>query len=186
MQSIQTILNSFGSIELNCFDLIISENPNPRIICSEKKSLEILDENSKFRPILFDMVNKDNKSIDLASAIRAAYNLNILRKSQHSNFIFVITNGSFSLSEKRSIVENINYCILKEINIIGRGVCISPFGIKKLFPNIVYSMNPDRLIQEISLCLSRITSNNRIKTLVSEEKIEYNDSNIIELRENPK
>ena len=27
---------------------------------------------------------------------------------------------------------------------------------------------------------------NRIKTLVSEEKTEYNDSNIIELRENPK
>ena len=42
-QSIQKILNSFGSIELNCFDLIISGNPNPRIICSEKNSLEILD-----------------------------------------------------------------------------------------------------------------------------------------------
>ena len=152
-QSIQTILNSFGSIELNCFDLIISGNPNPRIICSEKNSLEILGENSKLWPILFDMVNKDIKSTDLASAIRAAYNLNILRKSQHPNFIFVITDGLFSLSEKSRIVENINYCILKEINIIGIGVGISPFGIEKLFPNIVYSMNPDRLIQGISLCL---------------------------------
>ena len=47
-------------------------------------------------------------------------------------------------------------------------------------------MNPDKLIQGISLCLSKITSDNRIKVLVSEEKIEYNDSNIIELRENPK
>lgn len=54
-------------------------------------------------------------------------------------------------------------------------------------------MNPDKLIQGISLCLSKITSDNiyekihnRIKTLVSEEKIEYNDSNTIELRENPK
>ena len=185
-QSIQIILNSFGSIELNCFDLIISGNSNPRIICSEKNSLEILDENSKLWPILFDMVNKDIKSTDLASAIRAAYNLNILRKSQHPNFIFVITDGLFSLSEKRRIVENINFCILKEINIIGIGVGISPFGIEKLFPNIVYSMNPDRLIQGISLCLSKIKSNNRIKSLVSEEKIEYNDSNIIELRENPK
>ena len=55
-----------------------------------------------------------------------------------------------------------------------------------MFPNIVYSINPDRLIQGISLCLSKITSNNRIKVLVSEEKIEYNDSNIIGLRENPK
>ena len=83
-----------------------------------------------------------------------------LRKSQHPNFIFIITDGLFSLSEKRRIVENINYCTLKEINIIGIGVGISPFGIEKLFPNIVYSMNPDRLIQGISLCLSKITSNN--------------------------
>ena len=47
-------------------------------------------------------------------------------------------------------------------------------------------MNPDKLIQGISLCLSKIISDNRIKALVSEEKIGYNDSNIIELRENPK
>ena len=132
------------------------------------------------------MINKDIKATDLASAIRAAYNLNILRKSEHPNFIFVITDGLFSLSEKRRIIGNINYCILKEINIIGIGVGISPFGIEKLFPSIVYSMNPDKLIQGISLCLSKITSDNRIKVLVSEEKIKYNDSNIIELRENPK
>lgn len=47
-------------------------------------------------------------------------------------------------------------------------------------------MNPDKLIQGISLCLSKIASVNRIKVLVSEEKIEYNDSNILELKENPK
>ena len=62
---------------MNCFDLIISGNPNPRIICSEKNTLDILDENSKLWPILFDMINKDIKATDLASAIRAAYNLNI-------------------------------------------------------------------------------------------------------------
>ena len=111
------------------------------------------------------MVNKDIKSTDLALAMRAAYNLNILRKSQPPNFIFVITDGLFSLSEKRRIVENINYFILKEINIIGIGVGISPFGIKKLFPNIVYSINQDRLIQEISLSLSKITSNNKYDSI---------------------
>ena len=67
-----------------------------------------------------NMINKDIKVTDLASAIRAVYNLNNLRKSEHLNFIFVITDGLFSLSEKRRIVENINYCILKEININSR------------------------------------------------------------------
>ena len=78
-QTIRTLLNSFDSIDLNCFDLIISGNPNPRIICSEKNTLDILDENSKLWPILFDMINKDIKVTDLASAIRASYNLNILK-----------------------------------------------------------------------------------------------------------
>jgi hypothetical protein len=46
-QRIRTLLNSFGSIDLNCFDLIISGNLNLRFICSEKNNLDILDENSK-------------------------------------------------------------------------------------------------------------------------------------------
>lgn len=100
-QAIRTLLNSFGSIDLNCFDIIISGNPNPRIICSEKNTLDIPDENSKLWPILFDMINKDIKVTDLNSAIRATDNLNILRKSEYPNFIFVITDGLFSLSEKK-------------------------------------------------------------------------------------
>ena len=75
----QILLNSFSSIDLNCLDLIISGNPNPRIICLEKSTLDILDENSKLWPILFDMFNKDIKVTDLVSAIRAIYNLNILK-----------------------------------------------------------------------------------------------------------
>ena len=78
-QTIQILLNSFSSIDLNCLDLIISGNPNPRIICLEKSTLDILDENSKLWPILFDMFNKDIKVTDLVSAIRAIYNLNILK-----------------------------------------------------------------------------------------------------------
>ncbi len=75
------ILSSFGAIDLPCFDLIISGSPNPYILCSEKNTLDILSENSKIWPILFELLFNNCENTDLASAIRAAYNLHNSRKT---------------------------------------------------------------------------------------------------------
>lgn len=40
------LLSSLGPIDLPCFDLIITGNPNPYILCSEKNSLDILSDKS--------------------------------------------------------------------------------------------------------------------------------------------
>ena len=56
-------------------------------------------------------------------------------------------DGLFSLSEINRIIENVNYCELKSIKIYGIGEGISPFGIEKIFPHIIYSLNPHKLIQ---------------------------------------
>jgi len=44
--------------------------------------------------------------------------------------------------------------MIKGINIVGIGVGIYPCGIKNLFPNIIYSKNPYKLIQGIDSCFS--------------------------------
>ena len=115
--TIQILLSAIGAIDLPCFDLIISGNPNPYVICSEKNSLDILSEKSHIWPILFDMLNKNVKNTDLSSAIRAAYNLHNLRKSEHPDFLFVITDGLFSLSETKRIIKNVLFCMNKGINV---------------------------------------------------------------------
>lgn len=142
-------MSALGKIDLPCFNLIITGKPNPYIICSEKNTLDILSEKSQIWPILFDLLNKNTKNTDLASAIRAALNLYQLRKPEHHEFLFIITDGLFSLSETKGIIKNINFCINEGIDALGIGVGISPFGIEKLFPNIIYSINPDKLIQGI-------------------------------------
>ena len=71
--TIQMLLSAIGAVDLPCFDLIISGNPNPYIICSEKNTLDALSEKSQIWPIVFDLLNKNIKNTDLASAIKAAY-----------------------------------------------------------------------------------------------------------------
>ena len=185
-KTIQILLSSLGSIDIPCFDLIITGEPNPYIICSEKNTLEILSETSTIWIILFDLLQKNYKNTDLASAIRVAYNLHNLRKSEHPDYLFVITDGLFPISETKRIIENISICEFKGINIFGIGVGISPFGIEKLFPNIIYSLNPYKLIQGIFSCISGDVNDDSLKAIDFETKIKFNDIKIEELKENIK
>ena len=184
--TIQILLSALGAIDLPCFDLIISGNPNPYIICSEKNTLDALSEKSQIWPILFDLLNKNIKNTDLASAIKAAYNLHNSRKSEHPDFLFVVTDGLFSLSETQRIIKNVNFCMMKGLNIFGIGVGISPFGIEKLFPSIIYSLNPDKLIQGIASCFSGASLTNvTMKMNISGLKYKFDDNNITDSQKNP-
>ena len=185
-KTIQVLLSAIGAIDLPCFDLIVSGNPNPYVICSEKNSLDILSEKSPIWPILFDQLNKNIKNTDLASAIKAAYNLHNLRKTEHPDFLFVITDGLYSSSEIKRIIKNVIFCVNKGLNVFGIGVGFAPFGIENLFPNVVYSLNPDKLIQGIASCFSGTYSNNsKMKLNYSKLKIKINDSNIEDSQKNP-
>ena len=184
--TIQTILSALGAIDLPCFDLIISGNPNPYVICSEKNSIDILSEKSQIWPILLDLLNKNIKNTDLASAIKAAYNLHNSRKSDHPDFLFVLTDGLFSLSETQRIIKNVVFCMSKGLNVFGIGVGIAPFGIEKLFPSIISSLNPDKLIQGIASCFSGGPNNSTMKMNVSGLKKTFEDSiNIENTQKNP-
>ena len=182
----QVLLSPIGAINLPCFDLIVSRNLNPFVISSEKNSLEILSEKSQIWPILFDLLNRKIKNTDLEYANRTAYNLHYLRKAKYPDFLFVVTDGLFSLSETKRIINNVIYCMKKGLNVFEIGVGISPFGIEKLFPNVIYSLNPDKLMKVIASYISGTSSNNAsMKINVSEIKIKFNDSNIQDSEKNP-
>ena len=42
LSTIQELLSAIGAIDLPCFDLIVSGNPNPYVICTGKNTLDIL------------------------------------------------------------------------------------------------------------------------------------------------
>ena len=195
LNTIQILLSALSEIDLPYFNLIVSGETNPYIICSEKNTIDVLSEKSQIWPILFNIFNQDIAKANLTSAIRAAYNLHNLRKNETKSpeYLFILTDGFFSLNERKRIVENINFCIKEEINVLGIGVGIAPIGIENLFPNTIYSVNPDSLIQSIVSCFTWRFGNDKdnyieryiclhildFKNIINDEDIEYCKKNPI-------
>jgi hypothetical protein len=75
----------------------------------------------------------------------------------------------------------------KGLNVFGIGVGISPFGIKELFPNIIYSFNPEKLIEGISSVFSGVSSRNKdMDLMLSEFKFKIDNNLIEDSHKNPK
>ena len=66
---------------------------------------------------------------DLASAIKIAFEINNFRKTDCTNFIFVVTDGLYPKEQQKYIKEKVMICENKSINVFGIGVGISPKGI---------------------------------------------------------
>ena len=74
----------------------------------------------------------------------------------------------------------------KGINVFGIGVGVSPFGIEKLFPSVIYSIDPNKLLQGIATCFSGISNNiSNMKTILSDFKIKFDDSDITNSQQKP-
>ena len=150
IQTLRILLSAISYDNIPCIDIILTRIKEPLILCSEKSANEILSEKSSFWAVLFSCLEGEISS-DLASAIKAAYNLNRARRSDYTNYIFVLTDGLYSSSERDKIIGVVNSCYSKNINLFGIGVGIYPIGIEKLFPQVIYSQNPYKLIEGISL-----------------------------------
>ena len=162
INSIRYLLSALSYIDLPSFNLIISTESNPIIICSEKGTLDALSNKSQVWGSLLYFLNEEYKceNTNLSSAIRAAYNITNARKQEHTDYLFVLTDGLFQKSEMTKIKEEIIYCISKNLLIIGIGVGYYPYGIEKLFPYVVYSRLPKKIIEALALGFSDSKSNN--------------------------
>ena len=190
IQTLRILLNALFYDNLLCLDIIITTNKEPIVVCSEKSGNEILCEKSSFWPTLFSLLNGIVNS-DLASGIKCAYNLIRARKAERTNYIFVLTDGFYRPSQRERIIGVVNNCYYKGINIFGIGVGIYPIGIQNLFPQIIYTQNPYKLIEAISLCFGDISKykDNQMNSITNKADIENiinNMNSVSTLINNPK
>ena len=181
IQTISILLSSLAYDNISCLDLIITTNKEPIIICSEKLGNQILSEKSNFWITLFSLL-VGYKNCDLSSGIKAAFNIIRARRSEHTNYIFVLTDGLYRPSQRERIIGVVNNCYYRNINIFGIGIGIYPIGIEKLFPQVIYSQNPYKLIEGISLVFGDISKykDNKMSSLY----FKRNENNILEQIEN--
>lgn len=133
--------------------MVITGEKNPIILCSEKTTIEALSEKSNVCPTLFSLFFNKTSS-DLGSALKAVYNINKSRKVDRTNYVFVLADGLHSKSERQGIIDNVNYCMNKNILAFGIGLGVFPNGIKALFLHIIYSQDPQKLISGITKCFN--------------------------------
>ena len=62
--------------------------------------------------------------------------------------------GLYSKSERKSIINYINFCMSKDVIVYGIGTGICAYGIEEIFPHIIYALNPGNLIEAISKSFS--------------------------------
>jgi hypothetical protein len=189
-QTLRVLLNALSYDNIPCLDIVVTSDKYPIVLSSEKSANEILNEKSHFWAALLSCLEGESSS-DLASAIKAAYNLIRARRKEYTNYIFVLTDGLYNVSERDRIIEVVNSCFSKNINLFGIGVGIYPKGIEKLFPQIIYSQNPSKLIDGISLFFGDISSYKNIEMksfakTIELEQIKDNCKKIEEDINNPK
>ena len=190
IQTLRILLSTLACDNIPCLDIIISRAKEPIILCSEKSANEILSDKSPFWAVLFSCLEGEPHS-DLASAIKAAYNLNRARRVDYTNYIFVLTDGLYSSSQREKIIGISNNCYSKNINLFGIGVGIYPIGIEQLFTQAIYSQNPYKLIEGIASFFGDISKYKDIsmKSLIIQpniEKISENRDKIKDHINNPK
>jgi hypothetical protein len=156
VQTLIVLLKALSSDDIPCLDIVITRAKEPIILCSEKSVNEILSENSGFFGVLLSCLQGEESS-DLVSAIKAVYNLNLARKSDYTSYLFVLTDGLYSFSERDIIIGAINSCTSKNINVFGIGVGMYPYGIGKLFRQVIYARNPSKLIEGLALIFGDIS-----------------------------
>ena len=149
-QTLNYLLCSCSCLDLPCFDFIVARNTKPILLCSEMRTLSVLNEKSDFWSTLFTLLNNPVVNCNLTSAVKLAYDLRRIRSSEKGSFLYILTDGLYQDNERKEILKSINDCEQNGINVIGIGVGIYPKGIEKLFTNSLYCREPSTLIKAIT------------------------------------
>ena len=132
INTIRVILSYLKIANLTSFSLIISNNGNPFVISKDINDNDFLDN-------LLNSLSFTYKKSSLKESIRKGYEL---INNETKNYMFILTDGLFDKEEQKNILNEVENCVFNNVEIIGIGIGVYPYGIKYLFPYIVYSPNP--------------------------------------------
>ena len=141
-------------IDITYLDVIITSNEYPKILCSNLNSKKILNENSDFWISLFYYLCNPDEKTYLSESIDISYYLN-RERNDYNNYVFILTDGLFSYEEKEDILVSVSRCAQYDIKIFGIGLGFYPININELFPYIIYSKNPEYIINAIAYFFNR-------------------------------
>ena len=178
LQTIRVILSSLASIDLPSFDLILSTQKNPLVLCSNINTIRAINSKSLLWESLISILDNPCQKSDLASAIEAAFDLKRKKSFEFTSYLFVLTDGLFQENEYKRILTAVNNCIKSGLNIFGIGIGIYPIRNENLFPRVIYCPNPYNINKAISNFLDGTFSGYKEEMQPIEEN---NENHLIDL-----
>ena len=85
----------------------------------------------------------------LLSALQTAFDLKRMRTNNFPSFLFVLTDGLFEEEKQNQLKEIIAKLVQTNIQVIGIGLGIYPFGIQSIFGQAIYDINPSNILNSI-------------------------------------
>ena len=186
LNTIRVLLSSLTLLDLPSFDLILTGEEGPIVLCSEYPTFAALNEKSRLWELFYQCLSKPISNADLISALQTAFDLKRMRTNNFPSFLFVLTDGLFEEEKQNQLKEIIAKLVQTNIHVIGIGLGIFPFGINKIFGQAIYDVNPMNLLNSIlSLLEGNISESNEMSRIQNEEEnIEKIDLTIKKLIEN--
>ena len=100
-----------------------------------------------------------------------------MRTNNFPSFLFVLTDGLFEEDKQEQLKEIIAKLIQTNIQVIGIGLGIYPYGINNIFSQAIYDINPNNLFNSVLNILegniNDINEMNYIQKEEENEKINY-------------
>ena len=175
INTIRVLLSSFTIIDLPSFDLIVTGEEGPIVLCSEYPTFAALNEKSKLWELLLRCLSNPISNADLLSSIQTAFDLKRMRTNNFPSYLFVLTDGLFEEDKQDQLKEIIAKLTQTNIQVIGIGLGIYPYGINNIFGQAIFDINPNNLLNSIlSILEGNINDTNEMNYIQKEEESEKN------------
>ena len=183
LNTIRVLLTSFTIIDLPAFDLIVTGENGPIVLCSEYPTFAALNEKSKIGELFCHCLSNPISNVDLLSALQAAFDLKRMRTNNFPSFLFVLTDGLFEEDKQNKLKEIIAKLVQNNIQVIGIGLGSYPYGINNIFGQAIYDINPSNLLSSIlSILEGNISEKNDMNFIQKEEESEKNILNLLKIK----
>jgi len=156
--SIRTIFNliSFVSMsEAPSIDIVLASEQAPIYLCSSFSSSRTFSEKNTIIPSLISVLSNPSDNSFLSPSIKSITDIHQIRSNDSSHVVFILSDGHIndpeeSKKEIRSLIQN-------GASVFGIGLGVYPQLLSQIVPNMVYSKDPDSLIEGISSFFGEFT-----------------------------
>lgn len=157
IQTIFVLLQTIAKIDLPSFNLIITTDKGPKILCCEKSTFDALSSNSSIWITLFSCLLNPHENSYLDSALLSILSIRTQQKAL-SSVLFIFTDGNFSKRKQKinnSILEFISSYNVESITI---GIGSISTNINLLSTKKVWSENPRNVVKSILAVFGKETN----------------------------